>query len=273
MKIETFFEKFELFAEAPGAVARMRELVLELAVRGRLVSQNPKDENARAMLAKVVPMALTRKFENKENKICGEPFSLPDSWLWVRLPQVLKKLTDGTHHSPPNGISGDFMYVTAKNIKTDGVLIDGITYVTRKVHDEIYSRCNPSVGDILYIKDGATTGIATINQIEVPFSMLSSVALLKPSEAIYNRYLLWAMRSPFFYGETRGAMKGAAITRVTLSVMGASLLPLPPLSEQKRIVAKVDELMILCDRLEAQLDRSKEAGKKLLDALVAEFAG
>ena len=123
------------------------------------------------------------------------------------------------HHSPPNGPSGDFMYVSAKNIKQDGIKLDSITYVTKEVHDEIYSRCNPSYGDVLYIKDGATTGIATINQLTEPFSMLSSVALLKPSEAIFNRYLLWAMRSPFFYQETRGAMKGAAITRVTLSVM------------------------------------------------------
>ena len=144
------------------------------------------------------------------------------------------------------------MYVTAKNIKGEGVLLDNITYVSKDVHDEIYSRCNPNFGDVLYIKDGATTGIATINQLKEPFSMLSSVALLKPSEAVFNRYLLWAMRSPFFYAETRGAMKGAAITRVTLSVMAASLLPLPPLAEQKRIVAKVDELMVLCDRLEAQ---------------------
>ena len=165
-----------------------------------------------------------------------------------------------------------FMYVTAKNIKTDGVLLDGITYVSKEVHDEIYSRCDPSFGDVLYIKDGATTGIATINQVKEPFSMLSSVALLKPSEAIFNRYLLWAMRSPFFYAETRGAMKGAAITRVTLSVMAASLLPLPPLAEQKRIVAKVDELMALCDRLEAQQQERETRHAALARASLARFA-
>lgn len=102
--------------------------------------------------------------------------------------------------------------------------------------------------------------------------MLSSVALLKPSEAIFNRYLLWTMRSPFFYAETRGAMKGAAITRVTLSVMAASLLPLPPLAEQKRIVAKVDELMALCDRLEAQQQERETRHSALARASLARFA-
>src|SRR5262249_40917163 len=96
--------------------------------------------------------------------------------------------------------------------------------------------------------------------------------LLKPSEAIFNRYLLWAMRSPFFYEETRGAMKGAAITRVTLSVMAESLLPLPPLAEQHRIVARVDQLMTLVDQLETQLAASRATGAKLVDAIVSELA-
>lgn len=272
MKLETFFEKFDQFADAPDAVEKMRELVLELAVQGRLVPQYAKDETAYALLERVVSSAKTRRQGPDELEGTEAPFPIPETWAWVRLPRVLKKLTDGTHHSPPNGPSGAFMYVTAKNIKTDGVLLDGITYVSKEVHDEIFSRCDPSFGDVLYIKDGATTGIATINQVREPFSMLSSVALLKPSEAIFNRYLLWAMRSPFFYAETRGAMKGAAITRVTLSVMAASLLPLPPLAEQKRIVAKVDELMALCDRLEAQQQKRETRHAALARASLARFA-
>src|SRR5690606_13084168 len=83
---------------------------------------------------------------------------------------------------------------------------------------------------------------------------------------------LWAMRSPFFYAETRGAMKGAAITRVTLSVLGESLLPLPPLAEQKRIVAKVDELMALCDQLEAQQQEREQQRAHLNRAALARFS-
>ena len=272
MKLETFFEKFDQFADAPDAVGKMRELVLELAVQGRLVPQYAKEETAHSVLKRVASTAKSRGRDAGESEDIDAPFPIPETWAWVRLPRVLKKLTDGTHHSPPNGPSGAFMYVTAKNIKTDGVLLDGITYVSKEVHDEIFSRCDPSFGDLLYIKDGATTGIATINQVKGPFSMLSSVALLKPSEAIFNRYLLWAMRSPFFYAETREAMKGAAITRVTLSVMAASLLPLPPLAEQRRIVAKVDELMALCDRLEAQQQERETRHASLARASLARFA-
>lgn len=163
MKLETFFEKFDQFADAPDAVSNMRELVLEFAVQGRLVPQVSSDETAHALLQRVASTAKTRGCGSDEPDDVDEPFPIPASWAWVRLPRVLKKLTDGTHHSPPNGPSGEFMYVTAKNIKSNGVLLDGITYVTKQVHDEIYSRCDPSFGDVLYIKDGATAGIATIN--------------------------------------------------------------------------------------------------------------
>jgi type I restriction enzyme S subunit len=146
---------------------------------------------------------------------------------------------------------GDFLYITAKNIKEDGVKLDNVSYVSSKVHEEIYARCNPEPGDILYIKDGATTGIVTVNNLEEPFSMLSSVALLKLPPCIFNQLVVLFLRSPFFYEQMRSFMKGAAITRVTLKRMGPALLPLPPLAEQHRIVAKVDELMALLDRLES----------------------
>jgi type I restriction enzyme, S subunit len=271
MKLETFFEKFDQFADAPDAVTKMRELVLQLAVQGRLVHQDINDEPAEEMLQRITSTAKSRRRGIDEFDDIEEPFKIPGNWAWVRLTRVLNKLTDGTHHSPPNKPLGDFMYVTAKNIKTDGVEFQDITYVSKEIHDEIFSRCDPSFGDVLYIKDGATTGVATINQLKEPFSMLSSVALLKPSPVISNRYLLWAIRSPFFYEETRGAMKGAAITRVTLSVMAASLLPLPPLAEQKRIVAKVEELMALCDRLEAQQKEGETRHIKLARAAIARF--
>jgi type I restriction enzyme S subunit len=183
----------------------------------------------------------------------------------VRLIDLLVKLTDGTHHSPPNLAQGDFKYITAKNIKSDGVSLEGVTYISKDVHHEIYARCNPERGDILYIKDGATTGVVTINNLDEPFSLLSSVALLKVSRAVSNRLLVEFLRSPFFYMQMRGFMKGAAITRVTLKRMAPAILPLPPTAEQHRIIAKVDELMALCDQLEA----TREKREKQRDRLTA----
>jgi hypothetical protein len=95
--------------------------------------------------------------------------------------------------------------------------------------------------------------------------MLSSVALLKLPECIFNKLIVMFLRSPFFYDQMRSFMKGAAITRVTLKRMGPALLPLPPLAEQRRIVAKVEELMALLDRLEAART-AREANRDRLTA-------
>ena len=97
MKLETFFEKFDLFADAPDAVEKMRELVLEWAVQGRLVPQDSKDETAEALLERVTSTAKTRGrvFDGPDD--IEAPFEIPANWAWVRLPRVLKKLTDGTH--------------------------------------------------------------------------------------------------------------------------------------------------------------------------------
>jgi type I restriction enzyme S subunit len=257
-------------------IRKLRELILELAVRGKLVPQDLNDEPASELLKRIKAEKekLVKAGKIKKEKPLAEiteeekPFELPVGWEWVRLGQSLLKITDGTHHSPPNLDDGAYKYISAKNIKYWGIDLSDVTYVTKEIHEEIYSRCDPAFGDILYIKDGATTGIATINTIREPFSMLSSVALLRPSSGTNNEYLLKAMTAPFFYAEMRSEMTGVAITRVTLAKLNNAIIPLPPLAEQHRIVAKVDELMALCDQLETKHNNATEAHEQLVSALL-----
>jgi type I restriction enzyme S subunit len=280
MTVETFITNFAHLADAPNGVRKLRELILQLAVQGKLVPQDPEDEPASVLLEriKVKKERLIKEGVIKKSKKPSpindhdKHFELPEKWEWARLGNTLFKLTDGTHHSPTNMESGEYKYVTAKNIKNDGIQLSNITYVTKEVHGEIFSRCNPEKGDLLYIKDGATTGIAAINNLDEPFSMLSSVALLKLPKEILNRYLLHVLRSAFFYDLMREGMSGVAITRVTLTKMNNALVPLPPLAEQHRIVAKVDQLMSLCDELEARQQKQQQRRVRLnnaaLDALL-----
>jgi type I restriction enzyme S subunit len=273
MNAQQLLAEYERIADAPDAVARLRRLILELAVHGKLVPQDTNDQPADE---------LTRQIATEKTQYLGlasgrqgtavpslsledYPFLIPQGWVWVRLGDMLLKLTDGTHHSPPNGPSGAFKYITAKNIKDSGISIEDVTYVSPEVHKEIYARCDPALGDILYIKDGATTGIVTINDLDEPFSMLSSVALMKLPTCVFNRLLVFFLRSPFLYNQMRSAMKGAAITRVTLKRIAPALVPLPPLAEQRRIVAKIDELMALCDHL-AAARKGREAARDRLAA-------
>jgi len=266
-----FLERhFDAAFSAHDGVKKLRELILTLAMEGKLVPQDPNDPPASKLLKEI---EIEKKRLAKAGKIRIPrplqqvnpeefPFEVPKGWAWVKLGESMLKITDGTHHSPPNGDRGDFLYISAKNIKDEGVMLSNATFVTRDIHDEIFSRCDPEYGNILYIKDGATTGVVTINNLKEPFSMLSSVALLKQPHGINNRYLFFALKAPFFYEAMRSGMTGVAITRVTLTKLQEAIIPLAPYEEQLRIVSKIDELMKRCDafeRLRAERDAKRLA--------------
>ena len=166
-----------------------------------------------------------------------------EGWEEKTLKETCSVITDGTHHSPINLPNGKYKYVTAKNIKPWGLDLSNLTFVTEEVHKEIVSRCCPQKGDVLYIKDGATTGIAIVNPLDEEFSMLSSVALIRPiKDVLLSKYLCYALNSPSIYEQTRSQMDGAAITRVTLVKIKGFTIPIPPLSEQQRIVERLDSI-------------------------------
>ena len=196
------------------------------------------------------------------------PFEVPEGWVWCKITDVVDKLTDGTHNSPKSYPSGVYMYVTAKNIKRAGLDLSNITYVDKDVHREIYARCNPEKGDILYIKDGATCGISTINNLNVEFSLLSSVALIKPNKNILNTYLNHFLQSEFCYRNVRDSMKGVGITRIILKQMELWDIPLPPFAEQKRIVAAAEQLLKITDVVEDEQTMLGQTIKKTKERIL-----
>ncbi len=138
-----------------------------------------------------------------------------EGWEHIRLGDLCQ-INDGTHFSPKNTSDGEYMYITAKNIKPYFIDLTKISYISEKDHKDIYSRCSPKKGDVLYIKDGATAGIAALNTLDVEFSLLSSVALLKCSTKILNTFLVHYMNSTIGKKNFLGYLDGAAITRLTL---------------------------------------------------------
>lgn len=266
---KTLSAHFDTLFTTEESVEKLKAAILDLAVRGKLVDTSPNEKAADLNLVESerTKNNVRHKFQEKKTNI-SLPFDVPDNWHEDFLGNVMLKITDGTHHSPPNGENGEHLYISAKNIKSHGVLTSNATYVSQKIHDEIYSRCDPELGDILYIKDGATTGIGTINDLTEPFSMLSSVALLKPSSITLNSFILYLMRSPYFYDAMRAKMSGVAITRVTLKKLNEAVIPLPPYEEQKRIVAKVDEIMTFCDNLLENIRAAEALKVELAESVV-----
>ena len=259
---------------------KLRQKILDLAIRGKLVPQDPNDEPASVLLERIraEKERLVKEGKIKRSKKSASddeieaPFEIPESWEWCNITEITSKITDGTHNSPPNSSNGTYKYITAKNIKSSGIILDNITYVDETIHNEIYARCNPEYGDILYIKDGATTGVVTINNLDEPFSLLSSVALIKPSFGISNKFLLFYFQSDICLNSVRRSMKGVGITRITLKQIEQWNVPLPPLAEQKRIASAVERWFTLIDELESNEDdllkAIDKAKSKILDLAI-----
>ena len=176
-------------------------------------------------------------------ELFGDPISNPMNWNKRTLKEVCIKLNDGTHFSPESFSMGDYKYITAKNIKASGFDFSNITYVPEAVHRPIFERCNPEQGDVLYIKDGATTGIAIVNTLKEEFTLLSSVALLKQNRNVINGYFLAALLNNVdMYSDIRNNMGGAAITRLTIAKLNAVKVIVPPLDLQNRFAAFVHQV-------------------------------
>ena len=184
-------------------------------------------------------------------------------WRKKNLKDVCVKLNDGTHFSPESFETGEYKYVTAKNIKRSGFDFSNITYVSEEVHRSIYERCNPEYEDVLYIKDGATTGIAMVNTLKEEFTLLSSVALLKQDRTIINGYFLTALlNNEDMYSNIRNNMGGAAITRLTIAKLNTINIIIPPLDLQTKFANFVK-----------QVDKSRVAIQNDLEpALVVAYA-
>ena len=277
--IEAIFTQIELLeqnkADLQTAVKQAKSKILDLAIHGKLVQQDPDDEPASVMLeklraekeAKIAAGEIKRSkndsyiYKNStdncyyqkyadgcEENISDEiSFDVPEGWTWCRLPEVCRKpITDGTHNSPSNSASGDFLYITAKNIKNLAICLDDATYISKEIHESIYSRCSPELNDILLTKDG-TIGEVAVNNLNYPFSMLSSVALIKPSNEILSWFLAYILISDLLQNKMKKEAKGSALKRIILAQINDFLIPLPPLAEQQRIVTKIEELFAQLD--------------------------
>jgi type I restriction enzyme S subunit len=175
--------------------------------------------------------------ETKELRRIGE---VPQHWEVVNLGDVCTEITDGTHKSPPT-IDDGYPYVTSQNVRDWGFDLIDLKYISKEDHERITSRCNPEANDVLYVKDGANTGNVNVNTLDFEFSLLSSVALIKPDrhelKPWFLKYLLsWSK----FRQLVLSQMSGTGISRLTISKLEKTDILLPPIEEQERIVEVLD---------------------------------
>ncbi|YCM45688.1 restriction endonuclease subunit S [Verrucomicrobiaceae bacterium 227] len=246
MTLETFFDKFDQFADAPDAVAKMRQIVLDLAVKGKLTARDTKKESV-------------------ESEYSDEPSDdeLPSNW---RLLNFGKFCDIQGGNQPPKSEFIDSPkpgYVRLFQIRDLGTR-PVPTYIPE---DSTKRFCHP--GEILIGRYGASVGKVFWAQ-----EGAYNVALAKflfPETALFPDFAFRVLKSDFFQAAVEGASRSAQ-AGFNKGDLAAINFPLPPLAEQKRIVAKVDELMALCDRLEAQQQERDTRHAALARASLARFA-
>jgi len=246
MKLDTLFENFDLLMDAPNAVPKMRGLILQLAVQGKLAPQDLNDEPASELLKRIKAEKKKLISEGKIKKqkplppLAEEeiPYELPQGWGWVRM----KKIAYNMGQKKPDK---RFVYidVTAIN-KEKGTISNQVKILepseapsrARKIVQKetvIYSTVRPYL-----------LNVAIVDKEFEPEPIVSTAfAILNPYEDIYNKYLYYFLRSKIMIDYVESKMIGMAYPAINDTQFLKAPFPLPPLAEQKRIVAKVDQLM------------------------------
>ena len=225
----------------------LKTKVLDLAMRGKLVKQDPNDESASVLLEKIKTEKAELVKEKKIKKsepfppITDEekPFDIPDSWEWARLGDVAKKITDGTHNPPPNSHSGKQLIsaINIKNGKIDFKLSN--RFVTDSQFEKEDKRTHIRKGDVLLTIVGSL-GNAAIVENDKLFTAQRSVAII--SSDLLSKYLYYSLTSKMFQEQIFNNAKGTTQRGIYLKKLSGLILPLPPINEQCRIVNKINEL-------------------------------
>jgi|LauGreDrversion4_2_1035121.scaffolds.fasta_scaffold14982_2 type I restriction enzyme S subunit len=269
MNLETFFEKFNQFADAPDAVAKMRELVLQLAVQGRLVSQSSEDETAhvlagtisedRAAYVKSRSLARLRVLDPVTED--QYPFALPLGWVWTRLGNLCR-VQPGFAFESASFVQGDYgvPIIRIRDITKDHTQVNFLG----EYRDEFLVEA----GDYLVGMDGNFT----VAKWRGPRALLNQrVSRLQ----WYSQHLepaFFAIAAQHRLTELQGTKAYTTVDHLSSGQIEKAVVPLPPLAEQKRIVAKVDELMALCDQLESQQKERNTRQAALVSASLSRFA-
>lgn len=246
---------------------------LNIAIQGKLVSQIPDDDSVEELVNQIEKLrtvavnrgkAKPQKTVELRNGNNGQ-FALPDNWKWAQLESLTLAISDGVHKKPiyrPDGIP----FVTVRNLTAGrGICFKDLNYISRADHTEFIKRTHPEKGDILITKDG-TIGVVRLIETDMEFSIFVSVALIKPIMKEMGPYLLYALRASCVQSQI--VPQGAALKHLYLVDLRRLSIPLPPLAEQKRIVAKLEKLSEETRRLELIYQRKVEAFGELKQSLL-----
>lgn len=254
--------------------AQLRQSILQAAVQGKLVPQNLHDEPAFVLLERI---RAEKALSIKEGKIKKEkplplitedeiPYDLPEGWVWCRLGEVCSKIGSG---STPRGGKNAYLpsgipFLRSQNIWNDGLSLSHVAFISVEMHDKMSATAVFPKDILLNITGGSLGRCTLVSDSFVQANVSQHVTIIRLCECALRRFIHYLLLSPYCQEMIWSRQIGMAREGLSKKVLELFEVPLPPLAEQQRIVTKVDELMTMCDEL--------EAAEKKLDALEANFA-
>jgi type I restriction enzyme S subunit len=196
----------------------------------------------------------------------------PEGWTLIELGQLAWSIKDGPHYSPKY-IRDGIPFITGGNVRPSGVDFENAKRISAELHAELSKRCRPEYGDILYTK-GGTTGIARVNTYHEEFNVWVHVAVLKLVQSLEPFFVQHMLNSPSCYMQARRFTHGVGNQDLGLTRMVHITFPLPPLAEQKRIIAEVDRRLSVVEELEAVVTANVKRATRLHQSILqCAFAG
>ncbi|GAB9084451.1 restriction endonuclease subunit S [Bradyrhizobium diazoefficiens] len=267
----------------PDQIKQIRQTILNLALRGKLVPQQGSDEPASDLLNRIEEKrakllksgypnpeeARTQIKKLTEQSVPGGLDALPIGWVWATLLQCSALVVDCKNKTAPYAASG-IRLIRTTNVRDGRMNSNDQKFVDQKTYEIWSARCTPEPGDILITREAPMGEVCLIPAGErICLGQRMMLARLVP-DTIDRNFMLYSLRDPKLMDRVQDKPIGATVQHLRVGGVETLLIPVPPLAEQRRIVAKLDAMMALCDRLEASLATTAEARRRLLDALLAE---
>lgn len=258
----TISDAFDLLYDDPRPLAALRQTILQLAVRGKLVRQKKGDEPVDELMKRIGPHQNALGPSELMGRVHVEPYQVPAGWVWVRFDTAAKIATNGVDPAT----FGDLPHIAPDNIEKFTGRLLGFRTIREDGVTSVKHRFLP--GQILYSKIRPNLSKAVV----VDFEGLCSADMYPIAPQIESRYLHFYMLSSTFRGLTTVNDTRVAMPKINQDSLSKIPVPVPPLPEQQRIVAKVDELLGMCDALERKLGQSAILQRTAVESVLAHVA-
>ena len=260
---------FDTAFAAPDGIQRLRELILTLAMQGKSVPQDPKDQPASELLKAI---EAEKRETNTQFRLMPEikpedvPHILPKEWEWVRLGNIFDLKSGYSFPKEDELESGKYMYLKVGEMNSKGnEIIITSTSIFLDESKRVVNALIPA-NSIIFPKRGGAIATNKKRLVIEPICVDTNImAIICPNNIELHFVYHWVLSLDLATLNT-----GTSVPQINNKDIYPLLFPLPPLAEQRRIVAKIDQLMALCDRLEHQIEAATDKRTELLKALVAQ---